>query len=276
MHLYLPSYLSKRWRLRLQKLFSDPHTQALPKNHSLEDIFLVSFPKSGNTWVRFLVANAIKVKYQLDREVNFFSIHDIIPDAEISRNILAQGPFGRRDLPRIVKSHTGFNPHYHRVMLILRQPEDVMLSYYYFLKNYKNIPHTWSLSDFIRNPKTGITAWVRHTDSWLQPQEIGQCLKVFTYEDLKQDTAGQLGNMMSLLGLPLSADELKQAVALSSKDAMGTSEKQHMSTQIVKQHETAFVRKAGTQRGAGLSPEDKQYIEQMTQPTLTRIKEQWL
>jgi hypothetical protein len=34
--------------------------KALPDNCSIEDIFGVSFPKSGNTWLRFLVEQKTK------------------------------------------------------------------------------------------------------------------------------------------------------------------------------------------------------------------------
>ena len=44
------------------------------------EFFLSSFPRSGNTWVRFLIANVynnIKKRYD---EIDFFNIHEIVPE----------------------------------------------------------------------------------------------------------------------------------------------------------------------------------------------------
>ena len=41
-----------------------------------DDIFIVSYPKSGNTWLRFLVANIVFP----DREINLSNIESTIPD----------------------------------------------------------------------------------------------------------------------------------------------------------------------------------------------------
>lgn len=259
----------------LDKFNKRKYKRLLPKNHSLEDIFLVSFPKSGNTWLRFLIANAIRVKYQINREVNFFSIHDIIPDVHISREILSQGPFGRSDLPRIVKSHSIFNPNYHRVVFLVRNPSDVMTSYYYYLKNYQSIPEEMSMSDFLGHKKFGIQAWVEHTRSWLQPQKIGQILKVVSYENLKKSTEKELGNIMSLMGVNLCETELEKAVLLSSKDIMKASAKSHMSTQIVKHHKTSFVRKAEIGRGEELILADKNIVSSATKEIIQAMEAQW-
>ena len=40
------------------------------------DVFLVSYPRSGNTWFRFLVANALHP----ETEVSFASIPRLVPD----------------------------------------------------------------------------------------------------------------------------------------------------------------------------------------------------
>lgn len=265
--------------MRFQTLFKPltdrKHRKLLPHNHSLEDVFLVSYPKSGNTWLRFLIANAIKVKYNIDREVNFFSIHDIIPDVHIASEILPQGPFGKQDLPRIIKSHAPFNPFYHRVILLVRNPADVVLSYYYYLKSYGDISEDLTLFDFIKNHEKGVQSWVDHTASWLQPQRIGQILKVFSYEDLKQDTAGQLSKIMSLMGIHLSEEQLNKAVILSSKDAMSASEQQHISNHLIKHQKTPFVRRGKTRGGKGLSAADIALIERRSQSVIKQMEAQW-
>lgn len=247
------------------------HRRFLPDNYSLSDVFVVSFPKSGNTWLRFLIANAIKIKYKVERDVNFFSIHDILPDVHISSKIVSQGPFGIRELPRIIKSHTEFNPYYSRVILLVRDPKDVVISFYHYLKNYKKIPADITMSEFIRDKKYGAPAWVEHTGSWLRSYKAGYIVRVFRYEDLKDNTAKELGEIMNLIGISLTSDELTKAVELSSINVMKRSENTHMSTYLLKHQKTAFVRNAKVTRGNELTSEDKHYVEDLAKEILLEL-----
>lgn len=247
-----------------RKVLQAKYDKLLPVDHKLEDIYLVSFPKSGNTWLRFLVANAIKVKFGLERQVNFFSIHDIIPDIQLSRNIRSEGPFGRTDLPRIIKSHGSYNPYYHRVILLVRDPRDALISYYHFLRNYNRIPANWDLSQFVHSQQFGAEAWAAHTASWFFTKNSSQNVQILFYEDLLKNSQEQLQKVMDLIGFGLEESQLDEAVRLSSKDSMKHSEIHHKSTYLVKTQETSFVRKGEATAGKGLSDTDRKFIEDTT------------
>lgn len=270
----IPMSVDKFGFLRLQvkrKFLQSPYEHLLPIDHKLEDIFLVSFPKSGNTWLRFLVANAIKVKFKIDRQVNFFSIHDIIPDIQLSRNICNQGPFGQQNIPRIIKSHSSYNPYYHRVIFLVRDPRDALISYYYFLKNYEKVPSDWDLSQFVRSSKYGAQAWATHTESWCFTKNSSQNIQLLSYEELLSDPHEQLRRVMNLIGFSLTGSELDEAVMLSSKENMKQSEWQHKSTYSVKTQKTAFVRQGKATGGKELSDEDRQYVEEVTRLIAEKI-----
>ena len=67
-----------------------------------DDTFLLSYPKSGNTWSRFLVANLIHAPEPVD----FSNINRIIPDTEgTTKRYLNSLP-----RPRVLKSHQYFDP----------------------------------------------------------------------------------------------------------------------------------------------------------------------
>ena len=88
-----------------------------------DDIFLVSYPKSGNTWLRFLLAYCL---FDIEPgRVNFHNIENFIPDMYVNwpnRNLAR---------PRIIKSHEKFTKNYPRVIYLYRDGRDVMVSYYY-------------------------------------------------------------------------------------------------------------------------------------------------
>jgi hypothetical protein len=254
-------------RLKYQRL--------LPEDYKLEDIYLVSFPKSGNTWLRFLVANAIKIKFKVERQVNFFSIHDIIPDIQLSRYIKPGGAFGCLDVPRVIKSHSTYNPYYYRVILLIRDPRDALISYYYFLKNYEKIPGDWNFSKFIRSSKFGAAAWVRHTESWFFTRNSSQNIQIVLYEHLIDNPHEQLRRIMELIGFSLTDDELQEAINLSSKENMRQSEVNHKSAYLVKTQKTAFVRQGKVTEGKELVESDRRYIEEITCTTAEAVGYQY-
>ncbi len=84
-----------------------------------DDTFIVSYPRSGNTWARFLVANPVYA----EQPVTFANIERLIPDCEA----MASRYVKRVPRPRIIKSHEYFDPRYKRVIYIVRDPRDVAL-----------------------------------------------------------------------------------------------------------------------------------------------------
>lgn len=249
------------------------YNERLPANNTTDDIYLVSYPKSGNTWLRFLIANAIKIHYGIDREVNFFTIQDIIPGIGKSRNIRAAGLFGRPDLPRILTSHSDYNPYFMRVIFLVRDPRDVIISHYYYAKARKSIPESMKLSQFIRDEKYGPVAWLRHTESWYSPGAASpeQRIVLFKYEDFLKDTYSQLDRLTNLIGIPVTGDSVKRAVELSSKEKMRDSERKHMSTYRVRHQKTAFVRKGKATGGQELDEAGRQYVENITRPAASLL-----
>jgi hypothetical protein len=94
---------------------------------ALEDaVFLVSFPKSGNTWSRFLIGNLTHP----EEPVTFANVDRIVPDiyGTAANDIRAMPP------PRVFKSHEAFDPRYRRVIYIVRDPRDVAVSSYHFAR----------------------------------------------------------------------------------------------------------------------------------------------
>ncbi len=237
------------------------YSRSLPKNHLIEDVFLVSYPKSGNTWLRFLIANAIKVHYQIEKEVNFFSILSIIPEVRSSKNLSKVGPFGRMDLPRIIKSHSAYNPYFDRVILLVRDPRDVMVSHYYYLINIKQLSANTDISEFIRSQKYGIENWKNHTISWcLNQMNNGQIIKKFRYEDFLNNPSQNLSSLMKCFGIHLTQESIEDTLSLSSKERMKELESQY-------RNHTFMVRQAVAKSGKDikeLSENDQKFIEDYT------------
>lgn len=256
----------------LQKtILEKKYLRALPNNHLYEDIFLVSYPKSGNTWLRFLIANAIKAHYKIDRKVNFFTINDIIPQVVLnkqkskqSNQFRTEGIFGRNELPRIIKSHSEYNPYYERVILLIRDPRDVIPSYFDHLRKNNIISNNLNISDFIKHKRYGICSWYKHTNSWLINSKGNQNLQFFYYEDFLENPYNTLNRLMTLFGINLDEKALKQAIESSSREKMMELEKDTHSNYWTQIEQKSFVNSFKIPGGKKLNYKDKRYIEDYT------------
>jgi hypothetical protein len=182
-----------------------------------DDTFLVSFPRSGNTWTRFLVCNLINP----DNPVNFAQLESRIPEIYdvTDRDLRA---FSR---PRIIKSHECFDPRYKKVIYIVRDPRDVAVSYYEFQLKRKVISDDCSLEEFLPRfmesefePKTG--SWRDHVVSWLATRGTQRSFLLLRYEDMLKSTQEESTKIASFLDLDSSPECVARAVSLSSADRM--------------------------------------------------------
>src|SRR5438132_14035201 len=88
-----------------------------------DDVFIVSYPRSGNTWIRFLLANLLAPH----ETITFRNIEDYVPDIHKSASALA-GWQGHRYL----KSHHPYYDSYPRFIYIYRDGRDALVSYYHY------------------------------------------------------------------------------------------------------------------------------------------------
>ncbi len=186
-----------------------------------DDTFLVSYPKSGNTWARFLIANLVRPHEKID----FSNVNRMIPGPEVTRN----RDLMRTPRPRIIKSHQYFDPRYPRVIYLVRDPRDVVVSQYHFQRKRKLVADQYPLSEYVGRFIAGQTSfygsWGEHVASWLATRHGRPGFLLLRYEDMVEDTARELTKVASFLGLSSTPGMILQAVERSSADRMRTLEK---------------------------------------------------
>lgn len=141
-----------------------------------DDIFLVSYPKSGNTWLRFVLAY---LKNGTSSTINFHELENIIPDVYVSKDIIDEQSSGR-----IIKTHDIFFEGYPRVIYIHRDYRDALISYYHFVLAYKFF--NGSFSEFIRsNIVLRHGSWKQHIKAMKKfKQENPDKIFILSYESL--------------------------------------------------------------------------------------------
>jgi hypothetical protein len=216
-----------------------------------DDIFLTSYPRSGNTWTRFLVGNLVHT----EEAVTFLNVERLVADMP---------------RPRIMKSHEVFDPRYKRVIYIVRDPRDVAISQYYWEMKQRAVGEECPMEDFLPPWIEGkvwdrLGNWGDHVTSWMSTRGGKDCFVILRYEDLLADPARELVKVANLLGIEPTPERLARAAELSSADRMRHLEEKQgnkwVQTRYTRQ-DKPFVRKAASGGWkAVLSPKSVAQIE---------------
>ena len=190
------------------------------------DGVVVSFGKSGRTWVRVLIWRYFANKHGFAGEgisefdefrlknpnvpVLFFTHDNYLKD------------FAGHDRKSELYGKA-------RVVLLVRDPRDTAVSQFFQWKHRivprKKVINNYPLSDvdlhgFITSEQSGIPKIIEFMNAWAQ--ELGSMpnLLVVKYEDLRADTKGQLRRMLEFFGQKPDDVELEDAVTFASVDNM--------------------------------------------------------
>ena len=187
------------------KLFPQNGKIKIKKN----DVYLVSYPKSGNTWMRFLLINYV---FNSRRDQLIYNdLENFIPSIHKSTASHINNLKGFR----IIKSHF-VKLHYPKIVYIVRDGRDALVSYYYYTMQLRGFKGTFE--DFYNfDLNSGAETWDQHLNKALsyknkKPDKI----LIVKYEDLKNDTAEVLTKIIHFIGLELDKDQLNYAINSSS------------------------------------------------------------
>lgn len=205
-------------------------------------VWIASYPRSGNTWVRFQLANLL-----YGRVPSSAALNKAIPD--IHRKFSGGQLYGNRKL--LIKTHWCYRPDMPLredtigAIYILRHPIDVLVSNldYQMVRSARlrtlgdsserqEIARRW-IDEYIAvggDPsfeQLGIGGWNENIASWTG-SPLPYPRLVLRYEDLKADPTAGLAKMAGFLGFPADPARLAEAVELSSFSAMRALEEQEI------------------------------------------------
>ena len=187
-----------------------------------DDIFLVSYPKSGNTWARFLLANLMYPEQNPD----FGNIHRLVADPDATQ----KREFDRMPRPRVIKSHWCFEPRFKRVIYLVRDPRDVAISEYHYQRKTRRIADAYPLEQYVERFVAGTTyeigSWGQHLLTWVGASNGQPGFLLARYEDMVADPVGQLSRIAAFLDVAATPQQLRAAVERSSAERMRKLEKE--------------------------------------------------
>lgn len=187
------------------------------------EIFIVSYPKSGRTWLRFLVGKALCLAYGYpdERIGDFYGL---------TKDIKAHDDPSIRITEFIHDSLDTVTPWYElatpkdafrdkEVVLLVRDPRDVVVSYY-FHSTRRFDSFDGAISDFVRDERLGVRKQLAFNKNWFENRNVPRRFTVVRYEDLHDDPRAVLRQMLALIGATLSEETLDAAIEYSSFDHM--------------------------------------------------------
>lgn len=177
------------------------------------DVLLLSFPKSGNTYVRILYCNYIRLSLGIDDLKGFDELNTKMPELGVTR--LDKKFFYK--FPVLLKSHRFYIAKIlsNRRLILKRNKVDTIVSFYQYEMSRKNVRNT-TLTDWII--KSDVS---RRYDRFYNILMESELSKVVHYEDLfSLDSAREI--VEYILGEKIENSALLQlAYDKSSREIVG-------------------------------------------------------
>jgi Sulfotransferase domain len=203
------------------------------------DVMLASYPRSGNTWMKFMLAELLA-----GQEIDFNNNEDIVPMVGSHSGAPALLPGGGR----LIKTHEPYSPAYGRAVYLLRDVRDVALSFRNLrgARGFGDEPLDTFLPNFVAGKVGGYGTWENHVTSWLTAAEGDSRIFVLRYEDLFDDTVLHLGRVASFLEVESTPEQI-EVIAANNRPARMRARRGSLSADRV----AATVREGGYERWRG-------------------------
>lgn len=169
----------------------------------LPEVFLISFPKCGRTWLRLMLGRAIASHFELQHpnilplmlELEPLAhLHPKIPRIRVTHDDKPQ--WKRPD--QIVESKDIYKDA--KVILLVREPKDVVVSSYFQKKKRRNA-YLGDLSTYVREEVGSLDSLLKFYNVWAENYHIPQDFLLVRYEDIHINPRKELWKTLLFLGL---------------------------------------------------------------------------
>lgn len=206
-------------------------------NPDPSDVFIVTPPKCGTTWMQQIV-HGLRTRGSMD----FDEICQVIPWLHMAHDCGMDIYAPQPARPHAFKTHVPLteNPQGGKYIVLLRNPHDALISHYYFFEGFFFEKGSITLEDFAREyyyPRRAIfnhikSLWGRHKDENVLP---------LCYENMKADLPRTVERVAEFTGIVLD-DELKDIVVRQADIKFMQTNEHQFEDHIIRKYRSAAMK----------------------------------
>ena len=194
---------------------------------------IIGHPKSGNTWLRTMIARAYQVKYGLPPTVALKTDELARMDPRIPRFCVSNGYYSYESALAELLDGDGFDPDVANkpVVFLVRHPADIAVSWYIqFTRRVSpakrelinaTLEHPVDIDsisrwDFVMNSELGLSNIIDFLNGWERVISGLNRTMIIRYEELRSSPYATLKKVTDFIGDPFTEEELREAVEFGS------------------------------------------------------------
>jgi hypothetical protein len=239
------------------------------RHHGLtpDDVVIASYPRSGSTWLRFLLFEILS-----GEDAHFESVNRALPYVGWHKDASRLLPNGGR----LMQSHERFTGGISKAIYIVRDVRSVVLSEYRLAKMYG---YTGDFSSFLGGFTTGEanafgSPWSDHVNFWLDSSlAVNGGMLLLRYEDMRNDIQATLGEVLGFLGLASDPRVISRAIRNNELSEMRIKEQKAPARELHKANSSIPFIADGSISGwqTRLSPEELLTLERASASAMYRL-----
>ncbi|OBS66496.1 hypothetical protein A6R68_04965 [Neotoma lepida] len=195
-----PSLLHKYKGILFSAMSSEELLDSLDSFDAREDdIFLVSYPKSGTHWVAEVIENIPNAGITLTSPIEWGDVSKLKELKMVPERRVIPTHLSYEMIPATVKQKQC------KIVYVVRNPKDTAVSLFHYYKDNPNLPSTETWAAFLE-------LWEKHKND--------QNVLFLFYEEMKNDFAKSLKKITAFLGISVNDSEMSKIARNTSFNEM--------------------------------------------------------
>lgn len=214
--------------IRFPFMITQAHMDLIEKEFVVkdDDVFVVTFPRSGTTWTEQIVHLLVNNGEQGEKRLT-----DAVPWLET----LPHRPSGMSETLKTMRGRRLFTSHLPHPLMphaksatakfiyVARNPKDVATSFYFHDQSKGGYEGTWEEHfQLFMNGDLTFGSYFDHVLPWWETSQRNKNILFLKYEDMKNNLVDNIAKIASFLDIQADSQLIDQVVALSSFKSMSS------------------------------------------------------